>query len=242
MTWSPYSMETMNNSLHKLISKLPGRYERKYRITSCSPREIQIHVYGIPAGFTDIYHPRCINNIYYDTPALTAYYENMNGVGTRIKTRIRWYGDPKQKVITPTLEFKYKEGLVGKKLYYHLPAMPAKRLYTSPITALISNIDIPLLLNEILHTLQPVLVNNYQRTYYQSADRSFRITIDTDLQYYRPCLHTMQIHGMNESGITVVELKYDEVHDADARHITANIPFPVTKNSKFISGMHLVYA
>jgi hypothetical protein len=46
-----------------------------------------------PVGFIEAYLPRMVNNIYLDSPGLNSFFDHINGVSNRAKTRVRWYGD-----------------------------------------------------------------------------------------------------------------------------------------------------
>jgi hypothetical protein len=68
------------------------RFERKYHISEVPLAEVEDWVRRSPALFHEIYRPRYINNIYLDTPGLSAYFQNIDGLPARTKLRIRWYG------------------------------------------------------------------------------------------------------------------------------------------------------
>ena len=68
------------------------RYERKYVFhqTECFSLISQLY----KKGFTEIYNPRKINNIYLDNWTLSSVVDNIEGISERKKHRIRWYGEP----------------------------------------------------------------------------------------------------------------------------------------------------
>ena len=68
------------------------RYERKYKIENVALDVIIQALKMHPAGLSKIYPDRQINNIYFDTPGLTTYKENVMGIANRDKYRVRWYG------------------------------------------------------------------------------------------------------------------------------------------------------
>ena len=49
------------------------------------------------------------------------FHDNIQGIAERKKTRIRWYNSLFGKIEKPTLEFKVKKGLLGKKISYPIP-------------------------------------------------------------------------------------------------------------------------
>ena len=96
------------------------RYERKFLISQLSRHEIESIIRLHPAAFSEIYHQRFVNNIYFDTVGLSAYKDNLTGISDRLKVRIRWYGDLFCLIEEPFLELKIKRGFLGGKLRFPL--------------------------------------------------------------------------------------------------------------------------
>ena len=97
--------------------KISGyRFERKFFITGLTKYEIESVVKLHPAIFSEIFHKRHINNIYFDTFSLKNLHDNVEGASDRIKVRIRWYGELYGYIEKPVLEIKIKNGLLGKKI------------------------------------------------------------------------------------------------------------------------------
>ena len=84
------------------------RYERKFLVSELNRFEIESIVRLHPAIFSEIYHQRSVNNIYFDTMNVSNYLDNINGVKQRLKVRIRWYGDLFGFIDKSVLEFKIK--------------------------------------------------------------------------------------------------------------------------------------
>jgi hypothetical protein len=91
------------------------RYERKYRIEDVDIALIKQVIRMHPAGLRTLYPDRQINNIYFDTPDLTTYKENVVGIATRKKYRVRWYSWDPLNVIQPQFEIKYRDNEIGTK-------------------------------------------------------------------------------------------------------------------------------
>ncbi len=102
----------------KLVSDY--RYERKFLVTEVDVAELDALVRYHPAVFSGIYHPRSINNIYFDSLDGTSHLENVEGNASRVKFRIRWYGDLLGQVDKPVLELKIKRGFLGRKESFRL--------------------------------------------------------------------------------------------------------------------------
>ena len=94
------------------------RYERKYFITEITYGDIDSIVKLHPAMFSEIFHKRSVNNIYFDSPDLNNYFDNIDGNMYRVKSRIRWYGRTFGVIEKPVLELKIKNGLLGRKECY----------------------------------------------------------------------------------------------------------------------------
>jgi len=93
-------------------------YERKFVLTELRTSEIEIIIKTHPAVFSEIYHERFVNSIYFDSPDMKNYSDSINGSKDRLKVRIRWYDDLFGYVEKPVLEFKNRYGfLVTKKLF-----------------------------------------------------------------------------------------------------------------------------
>ena len=96
------------------------RFERKYFIFNMNRVFLENIVMKHSAFFSEIFHERYINNIYFDFLNFNNFKDNIDGNMYRTKYRIRWYGDMLTKIETPVLELKIKKGLVGTKESYKL--------------------------------------------------------------------------------------------------------------------------
>ncbi len=229
--------------LHTTPGERDYRYERKYIIDQLDLREALALVKRHPAMFSEIYPPRYINNIYLDHPLLLNYADNIDGTSQRKKARVRWYQDMFGEVKNPTLEFKIKEGLMGKKISYPFPSFPFQSGFSETFFRdLIRSSALPPEATYYLETVEPVLVNRYRRWYLATPDRAFRVTVDANLTYYQLNKTNNQFlfHQVDRRSI-VVELKYHREHDPQADRISAGFPFRMTRSSKYIQGIERVY-
>jgi len=218
------------------------RYERKCRIERTARQQVLYHIKRHPAFFRTLFAPRQINNIYFDTLQFKFYKANELGIANRKKVRIRWYGALSDRTVQPQLEIKLKSGLVGDKLVYALPDFSLKEPFSADLFAnLAKTASVPEYLIEELKSLQPVLFNTYQRSYFQSADKQFRLTFDEEMAFYRPSfLSTPSFNRSSRVGAFILELKYDLERDALAREILQYLPYRLTKNSKYVNGVELL--
>jgi len=216
-----------------------SRYERKFVVSQLSKANIEQIVRAHPAAFSEIYHERYINNIYLDSHNLMSYIDNNVGKSHRKKVRIRWYGDLLGYIEHPILEFKLKTGAVGDKHSFFLKSFVLDKNFNIDLLKnIFKKSDLPdRVMDEIL-TLEPTLLNRYSRKYFQTIDKNFRLTIDTDLEYHDISRRNNNFikHDINYID-NVVELKYENNKDNKADFITNNLPFRMTKSSKYVNGI-----
>lgn len=216
------------------------RYERKF-VAEKVPRMVaETMVKQNSAFFVNTFPARQVNNIYFDTPGMDCYFDNLFGVGNRWKVRIRWYGELFGDIKSPVLEFKIKKGFTGTKKSFELPPVKiGKNNFEGFVwKSYFVSADLPNDVQERLANLRPVLLNAYQRSYFESINKKFRVTIDDQMEYYdfRSSWNYF-LHVHKEHLKSVIELKYDEVWEEEAENITNQFPFRVDKNSKYISGI-----
>lgn len=227
------------NSAEKQTEQL--RYERKYLITDFSVGDVKQLLKFHPACFSQIFHERVVNNIYFDTLGFTHYYDNVNGSPQRCKIRIRWYGETFGKIQHPVLEFKIKKGLLGKKDSYVLqPFLVSSTIDVKEIERSLA--AIPSFIRDELHALTPTLLNSYTRQYFLSADKKFRITIDHHLNFYQ-LMHERNVFLKKRSDhqTTILELKYDSSDEVEAKQVSSEFPFALTKSSKYLQGLEQLF-
>jgi hypothetical protein len=109
------------------------------------------------------------------------------------------------------------------------------------VQQVLRNSKIPDILKTHLMSLNFPVLNNYARKYFQSADKKFRITIDSDLKFIElaPIKNTF-LKGLNDYFNNILELKYEKEMDDHAERITNLFPFRMTKSSKYIAGVEVL--
>jgi hypothetical protein len=217
------------------------RYERKFAVRDYSAPEIAQMLKFHPACFREIFHERRVNNIYFDTLAMDHYHTNVDGEMERLKVRVRWYGDTFGAVEKPVLEFKIKKGLLGNKIVYPLKSFTLDQDFDKDQLESAMAVLPKEVLNH-LRGLRPTILNTYLRNYYLSADGIFRITIDRSLEYYGIHYGGMNtfLNKRSDRSTAVVELKYDQAHEKEAKETGTDLPFMLTKNSKYLQGVESI--
>ncbi len=216
------------------------RYERKYVMDEKYLNQLRHMLKLHPAFFRELYVDRQVNNIYYDTQMFQGYDENVQGVADRVKTRIRWYGNSKAHLAAPVLEYKIKRGLAGMKDSFALGSTYLGSLLDS--ATLIKHFresGVPDRVIEDFHHRRPTLINSYQRSYLESADRSYRLTIDRELLYYPVSRSGMDTSRVSRDPSIILEIKYQPEDDRLVSEIPLRWPMRMSKSSKYVRGVEL---
>lgn len=215
------------------------RYERKFVTSELNRYEVEATIKHHPACFSEIFHERVVNNIYFDSPGMDNYLDNKYGASPRIKVRVRWYERLFGIVEKPVLELKIKSGQLGHKILFPLPPFRLDTNFSfNSLQAVFRRANIPEITKDTLISMQITLLNSYWRKYFQSADRRYRLTLDWDMKYYAiDSLHNTFRKKKDDHLNTVLELKYSDDNDDNARTITDYFPFSLSRNSKYMVGL-----
>lgn len=216
------------------------RYERKFYIKNKSYVWVEFILRNHPAIFKKIYEQRTVNNIYFDNFDLACYFDHVRGENRRVKVRVRWYGDFFGHVHNPMLELKIKHNQhVGKIIYPLKPFVFDQSFSIGAMRQIFRDSDLPGLLVLDMLNLNFSVSNRYRRTYFLSRDRLYRVTVDTDLQFYglSPRSNNFLNRHRDRQNI-ILELKYNKKAESGADRITGFFPFRVTGCSKYIDGVN----
>lgn len=215
------------------------RHEAKMIVPAAQLHRFSTWLRFNEADFTTIYHPRWINNIYFDTEELAALTEAIEGDSRRLKVRLRWYGDLAQ-FSDSALEFKCKVGSLGWKRAWPItePFHLASQSWSTIIRTL--KAAVPVERRVIFEqACRPTLVNRYWRVYYISFDRSLRITLDRHMCSWmqfagrRPNLR----HARRFTGHAVLEFKASHDNAMVLARTFADLEGRISKYSKYVAGM-----
>ena len=226
-----------------MAQALEHRHERKFLVDQLDAKQLQGLVRLHPQLFHEPYPPRHVNNIYFDTPDMDCYRDNVDGVANRCKARVRWYGGLLGPVARPVLEFKIKTGALGRKVSFPLPSLDVGRsLDRGSLRRLLLSSNLPPEWEERVRVMAPVLMNRYRRRYYVSRDQRYRLTIDSELEFRRvEMLGNRFLHRQEDRFTVILELKYGAADDNGAGRLAGFFPFPRTKSSKYVQGIERVF-
>jgi hypothetical protein len=213
------------------------RYERKCLIDNMTIQEVEMLIKINGFNFTELFYERQVNNIYFDTKDNLFLHDNIIGNSSRLKVRIRWYGDTFLEAADVVLELKIKKGAVGEKRKYPLGKIAINSdLNIYSIRELFARADIPEPIQSMIQSLDFAILNRYSRKYFISENHQFRITIDKNNEYFKLYkLGNLFFNSIKEYGVIILEIKYDREHDSIAHQLISTFPFRVTKNSKYVS-------
>jgi len=191
-----------------------------------------------PEGFVVAYPPRRVNSLYLDTPHLGSFEDNMSGIGTRQKLRLRWYGETMTD-FQPVLELKQKRNLLGRKKQAVLSCkLDMSRLWKDILDEVRANARPDW--QAVLQTCtQPALLNHYQREYYVTPDGAIRVTLDFDQAAYdqrlspRPNLRAR----LPITDRVVIEIKSAQDQVERLQEVVARFPVLRSRNSKYAGGV-----
>jgi hypothetical protein len=223
----------------KLLNNHKYRYEKKYVISLLNENNFFFHLNKHPYLFNKEYEDRQVNNIYFDTPTMMCYWDNVSGVSNRIKVRIRWYGDTFGIVKNPVLEIKIKKNSVGSKTLFNLSKINVdNELNIESIHTQFTKLEIPDEIKEFLLSLRMTVMNSYSRKYFISKDKKFRLTYDSKLNFFLVANYSNSYNKViRPTSRRIFEIKYGENMSDMASIISNYFPFRMTKSSKYVFGV-----
>lgn len=217
-----------------------ARYERKFVISNQTLKEIEKIIKYNPFMFSEVFYKRNVNNIYLDSMSMKNYANNVIGNSQRLKIRIRWYGELFGLIKKPVLELKIKNSDMGRKLTFPLKQFILTKNFSREILQkeVFDKSNLPNWLNEGLKLAQLSLLNCYERKYFLSSNKIYRISLDDNLIFFEIKNKTNFFrHKIKDKQSIILELKYNKEYDDKASEITQSFPFRMTKSSKYTKGI-----
>ena len=224
------------------------RYERKFIFQNiCLEDLVDTVVLTNNFCFEEVFAKRAVNNIYFDDNNFSFYNQNVAGDGIRKKYRLRWYDDVFSMITSPTLEIKKKFGEVGDKVSFKLndfetdiKLLNVNQIYSQILLALKETNNSELIAK--VNGMFPALYNTYERRYFLSHCGKFRITLDYNMNFFKPDYYNSFNSVDNKIDDIILELKYNTEHDIESRNLTQQFNSRLTKNSKYVSGIDIINA
>ena len=210
------------------------RYERKFILPkNYSVDSIESVLIKSRFSFTKQHEDRYVNSIYFDNKYLDSVKENLDGVVSKKKIRLRWYGSHNL-IQNPRLEVKLKMGYLNTKKIFELKNFKIKFSENN-----LNNIHSILLKKyNFLNNYKIVTSTHYVRKYFISIINNIRATIDTDI-FYKKLRQLNNFNLNNKDSRPILELKYKTADDDYVRTNLKNLTLRFSKNSKYINSLIL---
>ena len=125
-----------------------------------------------------------------------------------------------------------------------LPALHVNGGIAPPdLNAALDQAGMPENLRTALRHLEPAVVVSYRRHYFESANRAFRLTVDSRLGFLRLQGASGAMTPVPDHPYPVIlELKYDPHHADEARRMTEPMPYRLSRSSKYVLGIERLLA
>lgn len=183
--------------------------------------------------------PRRVFNLYWDSWDMRSYRDNLSGASGRLKLRYRWYGswedssDGHFEVKKKSNRVSWKErvdfqmkNLCGGSWWEDI-AKEARQKSPESLAPLLCRYN------------RPVLINSYLRTYYETRDKSLRVTVDEEVTAYSQVLsaspNRSRGHLLPENQI--IEIKFNEENRKVAENFLNQLPLRLGRFSKYVQGV-----
>jgi VTC domain len=228
---------------HSMSTVLPNaRCELKFIARGCNLPELIALVRRHRALFRESYPNRVVNNIYLDTPGLDDFQDHINGLAHRSKKRVRWYGPARMRIEKPVFEGKLRRGHISGKVSQPLPAL---LLDAGPVArslrGCLGSAQLPERLLGSLRQREPSVFNRYRRHYFESANRRFRLTIDSEMRFGNAEDAGVPDERLSDAApYLVIELKFPPECGDESAEVAGQLPFRLTRCSKYVLGIQQI--
>lgn len=179
-----------------------------------------------------------VRSVYLDDERLSACRANLDGLGVRRKLRLRWYDSlrPDRELF---FEVKWRRGVVTGKHRYRvrsadcLGQMTWRTLLGRLVAALPEEQRV-----EVYGNCDPVVLVEYRREHYVSADNTIRLTIDDQLAFYQQigCMGINCGFPKRRDDLVILEGKGPPGTGQRLRELLDPLPLRVSKFSKYVNG------
>jgi SPX domain protein involved in polyphosphate accumulation len=182
-------------------------------------------------GFTETFSSRKINSIYLDTQNFDFAKDNINGVNKRKKIRFRWYNNNLNEIF---LEEKNKQNFQVNKIVSKIPFLVDKDYIVRDLKRYLDKNK-----NKVSnYNYKFVLKTNYTRSYWVSADKQLRATVDTNIK----TSSINSLYNLFDLNETILEFKFHPDKEEYFRNLysSQNFIFRTKKFSKYIQSFNIL--
>jgi hypothetical protein len=179
-----------------------------------------------------------VRSVYFDDPHLSTCRANLDGIGIRHKTRLRWY-DREQPTDRFFLEVKWRRHrLVGKRRLHLASSIPPAEVSFQTLHAGLRRHLPGEHLVRLAHDTEPVVLVEYRREHFVLRDGAARLTLDYDIRFYPQLGHHRLSGSFAESlpGVVLIECKIPMNGDVELHRVLAPLRARPSRFSKYVRG------
>jgi hypothetical protein len=178
-----------------------------------------------------------VMSLYLDDAQLSSCQHNLDGTPGRSKIRLRWYDVPRPgRQVYFEVKRRAGEASTKERVSIHCSDLLESFEVRGIVEALIAVLPAPQA--ELLRMrCEPVLVTEYQRTYFEARGEPLRVTVDTHLAFYRA--GGGRLHGrfpVRVPELVILEAKSPVGGEHRLRELLLPLEPWVTRSSKYVMG------
>ncbi len=229
------------------------RRETKFTFSHHQLSEVKNALHESNFLFAKAFPTRKIYSLYFDTPDVSDYCDNVAGISERCKMRLRWYHNPFRTSCDDDdefqLELKLKKNRFGEKLV-HKMSIPSNIVIVSGnlLVSYIQNL-IPAEYRPLIDPCSELTLGVcYTRQYFVSHLMDLRCTIDTNIEYWDPqnsrTLKPQPTVPRYRTEYNILELKFPAELEESLPSNFESV-FPIIsggRHSKYATGCNLIYS
>ena len=177
-----------------------------------------------------------VRSIYFDDFQMSAYRESLDGIGSRAKVRLRWYGGNERRLF---FEVKRRIGQIMEKVRVPLASeLDFTELHYPAFHRELCAVLPKALAETLMLYTEPSLIVSYKREYYEALDSPLRVTLDSDIQCFdqsglgRPRMS----FGQPLAGLVILEGKTPVRLEELLPRLLYPLRPVVTRSSKYVMG------
>ena len=219
-----------------------ARLEIKFIAYEIEIARLRSWVRGHQGAFFEVHTPRRVNNLYFDSYDYDDCAQNIAGLSERGKLRYRWYGH--DALPGPgVLEKKCKRNFFGWKQRYPVAEAPYRsgQDWRATLRRLREQLPVAGRYEMDIRPL-PVLINRYDREYYQLRDALVRITVDENLVIYDQRFKSLPniSRPADLPRVMILEVKGARKDQPLINHVVQGLPIRVGRFSKYVTGLRAI--
>jgi hypothetical protein len=221
---------------------LKRRKELKFTLPQADIQKLRVLLEGNARRQVHNHQVSTVYSIYFDDPQLSTCRANLDGLGRRIKVRMRWYDLP-QPGHEFFFEIKWRENRVTGKHRFQMRSR--EPLATLNYRAIRENLSaaLPERCQSILtRYCEPTVLVRYRREHFVSHDRALRATVDYDIRYFDQTgkRQITTSFGRRHEGLIVLEGKTPVGREHELRRLVHPLAARVGRCSKYVYGCQML--